>query len=142
MQAEIHIQLLSAPIEPKKLQLLRTREEAGCTVEFRGVVRGEEGGKPITGLDYECFEKMARHQFDLLCRETTRRWPLLSLEVFHSVGFVPVGATSFYLRIGARHRQEAIAAMDYFINEMKQRVPIWKHPRHHESPPPESNPTA
>ena len=31
----------------------------GAWVEFSGVVRGEEGGKPIAALEYEAYDSMA-----------------------------------------------------------------------------------
>ena len=71
---------------------------------------------------------MARHQFDLLVRETAERFPVHDLIVHHRIGFVPVAAPSLFLRVSAAHRGPAFAAAEWFIDELKQRIPIWKHP--------------
>lgn len=101
---------------------------AGGVVEFYGVVRGQEGAEAISGIDYEAHLPMVRHQFDLLVRETCERFPVHNLSVHHRIGFVPVGEPSLFLRVSASHRGPAFAAAEWFIDEMKKRVPIWKHP--------------
>ncbi len=101
---------------------------AGGVVEFYGVVRGQEGPEAISGIDYEAHMEMARHQFDLLVKETCERFPVHGLTVHHRVGFVAVGEPSLFLRVSAAHRGPAFAAAEWFVDEMKQRVPIWKHP--------------
>lgn len=53
---------------------------------------------------------------------------LVGICVEHSVGRVAVGDCSFRLRVAARHRKEALAATDRFIDEMKRDVPLWKTP--------------
>lgn len=101
---------------------------AGGVVDFYGVVRGQEGPEGISGIDYEAHLEMARHQFDLLVRETVERFPVHDLIVHHRIGFVPTAVPSLFLRVSAGHRGPAFAAAEWFIDEMKQRIPIWKHP--------------
>lgn len=101
---------------------------AGGVVDFYGVVRGLEGPENIGGIDYEAHLAMARHQFDLLVNETAARFPIHDLVVHHRIGFVPVAEPSLFLRVSAAHRGPAFAAAEWFIDELKQRVPIWKHP--------------
>lgn len=104
-------------------------ETAGGVVDFYGVVRGQEGAEAISGIEYEAHLEMARHQFDLLVRETAERFPVRDLIVHHRIGFVPVAVPSLFLRVSAAHRGPAFAAAQWFVDEMKQRIPIWKHPR-------------
>ena len=101
---------------------------SGGVVEFYGVVRGQEGADAIAGLDYEAYLEMARHQFGRLVEETSARFPVHDLVVHHRVGFVAVAEPSLFLRVSAAHRGPAFSAAEWFIDEMKQRVPIWKHP--------------
>ena len=51
----------------------------GAAVYFAGIVRGSEGGEAIQAIDYEAFETMARHQFELIFREVESRWPVESI---------------------------------------------------------------
>ena len=59
--------LTKEPIDESAL-VARRRMSAGmgAAVYFTGVVRGQEEGAPIRAIDYEAFEAMVRHQFELL----------------------------------------------------------------------------
>ena len=100
----------------------------GAVVNFLGVVRGSEDGKTISAIEYEAFEKMVRHQFDLLFDEIAKRWPIESVRLVHRVGVVKVNEASLWVEIVAPHRGEAFAACQWLIDEMKRVVPIWKKP--------------
>lgn len=101
-------------------------EGTGAAVIFEGIVRPLEAGSPIAALDYEVYQPMATQILEQLARELIDRHRLLGMWIEHSQGRVPVGACSFRLHIFAAHRKEALAAMDAFIDRMKQEVPIWK----------------
>ena len=117
--------ITSAELTPPRTVFSAT---AGGVVDFHGVVRGLEGPEGISGIDYEAHLEMARHQFDLLVRETAARFAIQDLIVHHRVGFVPVAGPSLFLRVSAAHRGPAFDAAEWFIDELKQRIPIWKHP--------------
>ncbi len=102
--------------------------EAGAVVCFEGVVRAHENGRPIEALDYEAYEPMATRELHRLADDATRTFGLLSVQVEHSRGRVPVGQCSFRLRIAAARRGAALQAMAAFIERLKQDVPIWKTP--------------
>lgn len=97
-------------------------------MNFLGVVRGEEAGQAIRAIEYEAFEKMVTHQFNLLFDEMAGRWPVESVRLVHRVGVVNVNEPSLWVEIIAPHRGEAFAACQWLIDEMKRVVPIWKKP--------------
>jgi molybdopterin synthase catalytic subunit len=101
---------------------------AGAVTIFEGIVRRLEDGRELDALDYQAYEPMARDQLRRLCEDLIQRHGLLAIDVAHSRGRVAVGECSFRLVIHAPHRQEALAAMDEFINRLKRDVPIWKSP--------------
>jgi len=100
----------------------------GAAVYFLGVVRDQEAGTPITALDYETFQRMAEHQFNLLFDEMEKRWPVESVRLVHRTGLVKVGEPSLWVEVLAPHRAEAFAACQWLIDEMKRVIPIWKKP--------------
>ena len=53
-----------------------------------------------------------------------------TLRVFlqESGSFVAAGEPSLFVRVTARHRQEAFQGSMQIIERLKQLVPIWKHP--------------
>ena len=104
-------------------------ENMGAVVVFHGVVRSEEAGESITALDYEANEGMARHQFGMIFAKIDKRWPVESVRLIHRVGIVSVNEPSLWVEVIAPHRAEAFAACQFLINEMKEKVPIWKRPK-------------
>ena len=100
----------------------------GAAVYFLGIVRAEENGASISALEYESFQQMAEHQFNLLFTEMEKRWPIESVRLVHRLGVVKVNEPSLWVEIIAPHRGEAFAACQWLIDEMKRVVPIWKKP--------------
>ena len=98
----------------------------GAVVNFLGIVRDTEAGAAITALEYESFQRMVEHQFNLLFDEIAKRWPVESVRLVHRVGVVKVNEPSLWVEVVAPHRQEAFAACQWLIDEMKRVVPIWK----------------
>jgi len=111
--------------------LLRKRAlptDMGAVIYFIGAVRDSESGAPIKAIEYEAFEKMARHQFELLFAQIEKLWPIQSIRLVHRIGRVDAGVPSLWVEVIAPHRGEAFAACQWLIDEMKRVVPIWKKP--------------
>jgi len=127
----MHRELTITPVPIDEPALLRNRKISdgmGAVIYFLGVVRGTEEGATIRAIDYEAFQKMAVHQFDLLFDEMEKRWPIESVRLVHRTGIVKVGEPSLWVEVVAPHRGEAFAACQWLIDEMKRVVPIWKKP--------------
>ena len=101
----------------------------GAVMTFHGVVRGTEDGEVIAAINYEANEEMARHQFGLIFNAIEERWPVESVRLVHRLGAVPANEASLRVEIMAPHRVEAFEACQFLINEMKDKVPIWKRPQ-------------
>lgn len=100
----------------------------GAVVYFAGVVREIEQGQTISAIDYESFQRMAEHQFELIFQAMEKRWPVESVRLVHRIGVVKVNEPSLWVEVIAPHRGEAFAACQYLIDEMKRLAPIWKKP--------------
>ncbi|MDE2679835.1 MAG: molybdenum cofactor biosynthesis protein MoaE [Verrucomicrobiota bacterium] len=101
-------------------------DDMGAVVVFHGVVRGREDEKSIRGIHYEANTAMARHQFKIIFAAIEKQWPIESIRLVHRVGEVAVNEASLWVEVIAPHRAEAFAACQFLIDEMKQKVPIWK----------------
>ena len=124
-------QLTLTPDPIDELALIAEREMSdgmGAALVFHGVVRAQEDEVTIVAIDYEAFDDMACHQFELIFEEINRQWPIESVRVVHRVGVVPVNEPSLWVEIIAPHRVETFEACQFLINTMKERVPIWKRP--------------
>ena len=127
MKTELAI--IHDPIDEAALAARRSMSDgAGAVVCFSGVVRGLEKGDAIEAIDYEAFDKMARHQFMLLFDKIETKWPIESIRLVHRTGVVKVNEPSLWVEVVAPHRTEAFAACQFLIDRMKELVPIWKKP--------------
>jgi len=127
----MHRELTITNAQIDEAALLRSREFSngmGAVIYFLGVVRGSEEGATIDAIEYEAFQRMAEHQFDLLFDEMEKRWPIESVRLVHRIGTVKVNEPSLWVEVVAPHRGEAFAACQWLIDEMKRVVPIWKKP--------------
>lgn len=113
--------ITDAPIEAEPVA-----GDVGGIVVFYGTVRDREDGQPIAALDYTAYREMAEHQFRKIIADAKGRWPLKRVRVVHRLGEVRVSEASLLVRVEASHRGEAFAATQFIIDELKQKVPIWK----------------
>jgi len=98
----------------------------GAVFEFAGVVRADEGGCIIQGLDYETYEPMARLEMEKILQSLATEFPCEAVEVSHRIGRVAAGEASILVRVESRHRAEAFGLLAAFMHRLKMDVPIWK----------------
>lgn len=101
----------------------------GAVVDFWGVVRELEDGRKIEGIEYEAHWTMAEHQLNKVVERAISDFALELVMVHHRVGFVGAGESSLFVRVAGQHRSEAFNASQSIVEEIKKRVPIWKHPK-------------
>lgn len=116
------------PIDRAEAESGKFDGDVGGIVVFWGIVRDQEDAKPIRALEYSAYREMAEYQFRNLLAETHQKWPLKRIRVIHRLGTIPVGEASLLVRVEAAHRGEAFAAAQFIIDQLKQKVPIWKKP--------------
>jgi molybdopterin synthase catalytic subunit len=126
--AKVVCELLSAQAEMEP-DLPGADSCAGAILDFRGVVRGLENGRAIEGIDYEAHEAMAQSQLERLAHDVAKNFDLQSVLVRHRIGFVVAGDASLVVRLTSTHRGASLKAMAWLIDELKKKVPIWKHPK-------------
>lgn len=51
---------------------------------------------------------------------------LVKSAVYHRLGAVPVGEPSIVIAVSSPHRKEAFIACEFILEEVKEKVQIWK----------------
>ncbi len=123
MQIEIHFTGEAITIPP--ISPFPSRE-TGAFVEFHGIVRELEDGRPLAGLDYEAYEPMARRVLQRHLEELGEIHRCQAVRFIHRTGWVPVGEASLYIGVASAHRVEALRFLADSIDRLKLDVPIWK----------------
>jgi molybdopterin synthase catalytic subunit len=101
---------------------------AGGVVVFVGAVRDHDADRPVLGLDYSAHPA-AEPLLRAVAAEVAAAHPVLAVAAVHRVGSLAVGELAVVVAAGAAHRGAAFAAAEALIDEIKRRVPIWKHQR-------------
>lgn len=105
-----------------------SRSGHGGTAVFVGTVRDEPDVREVVGLEYEAFAEMAVPEMEAICAEASGRFGA-ECAMAHRTGRVGVGETCVVVATSAPGRRAALDACSWAIDELKQRVPIWKRQR-------------
>jgi molybdopterin synthase catalytic subunit len=120
------VRLQPGPVDPSAVLRLVADPRAGAVVLFLGTVRSDPG---VKALDYEAYESMAAKQMESVRAAAVERFDLTALAIVHRTGRLRVGEVSVAVACSAPHRQEAFAACEWAMEELKKIVPIWKTER-------------
>jgi molybdopterin synthase catalytic subunit len=101
-------------------------DEAGAIATFTGTTRVHSRERTVTHLDYEAYEGMAERVMAEIADGLQARYELCAVAIHHRIGRVGIGETSVVIAVSAAHRQAALAACKDAIDELKERVPLWK----------------
>ncbi len=99
---------------------------AGGFCSFEGWVRDEHRGRAVQRLDYQAYEVLAGREAECILDEARERFAIIDARCEHRVGTLAPGEVAVWIGVSAAHRDAAFAACRYLIDEIKQRVPIWK----------------
>lgn len=120
------VRLQTEPLVPTDGWPVDLTPATGAVTVYVGTVRGDDDGRPVGALDVEAFDEMAQIELERLCDATIARFDLEDVRVVHRIGRVEAGEPILLLAVHGRHRKETIGAVDYFLDELKRHVPIWK----------------
>jgi molybdopterin synthase catalytic subunit len=98
----------------------------GAAILFVGNVREVNDGKPVTGMEYTAYVPMAEKEMAAIAREASDRFDGCDVVIVHRIGELAIGEASVAIAIAHAHRDAAYQASRYVIEQLKQRVPVWK----------------
>ncbi|QNH17923.1 molybdopterin-converting factor subunit 2 [Xanthomonas sp. SS] len=106
--------------------------QAGAYASFEGWVRDHNDGRAVDGLRYEAYAALAEAEGRRIADEALVRFDILDLRCVHRIGDLAIGDLAVWVGVVAAHRGAAFDACRYVIDEVKARVPIWKHEHYRE----------
>jgi Molybdopterin converting factor, large subunit len=98
----------------------------GATSLFVGTVRSSNDGKEVLMIEYSAYEEMAAREMDLILGEAAAQFEVTHIAVEHRLGELAIGEASVAIATAHPRRAPAMDSMRYVIEQLKQRVPIWK----------------
>lgn len=119
------IRLLTQPFNPGTLIGPFTQRNPGlggvCT--FVGEVRFDEG---VEALELTHYEPLTLPGMHALADQVFARFDLMGLLMVHRVGVMRPGEPIVCVSAAARHRRDAIGAVDFAMDHLKSAAWFWK----------------
>ena len=128
-------QLADKPFDTASLRARLLADRVGGYASFEGWVRDHNQGRVVRGLRYEAYAALAENEGERILAEARARFDILDAHCVHRVGDLAIGELAVWVGVSAAHRDAAFAACRFIIDEVKSRVPIWKHERYAEGDP-------
>jgi molybdopterin synthase catalytic subunit len=95
-------------------------------VSFQGVVRDHDHGRPVIRLEYE-GHPTAEDVLRIVAAEVAADPAVYGVAVSHRIGPLDIGDVALVAAVSTAHRAAGFAACARLVDEVKARLPIWKH---------------
>ena len=119
--------LADTPVDTATLRANLLDDRVGAYAGFEGWVRNHNAGRAVAGLRYEAYVALAESEGERILDEACSRYDILDAQCVHRIGELAIGELAVWVGVTAAHRDPAFAACRFIIDQVKARVPIWKH---------------
>ena len=126
MKEAVRIQLEDFSQDEEIQALQGSSRRMGGIATFLGCARDFSEGRDVREISFDAYGRMALPELKKLRDEAITRFALLDARIVHRLGVVQAGDQIVFIAAGAEHRAPALEACRWMIDELKERVPIWK----------------
>ena len=126
MGAAVRIQLEDFSQDDEINALRASSTRMGGIATFLGCARDFSEGREVCEIGFDAYRPMALAELQKLRAEAIERFGLIDARIVHRLGTVHAGDNIVVIATGAEHRAPALDACRWLIDELKERVPIWK----------------
>lgn len=95
----------------------------GAVCNFVGQVRGDGN---LAALELEHYPAMTEKALRKIADAAAKKWTLRGITIIHRVGRLQVGEQIVLACTCSDHRQAAIEACSYIMDQLKTIAPFWK----------------
>ena len=119
-------------ITPEYIKRVTRSSSSNCgsVLTFSGLIRNDTKTKNqkawVQEIEYSVYANMAEKEIIKIIESAKKRFKVADVIVKHRIGTVKVGEIAFFVAVFSPHRKEGIAAIDFIIDQVKSKVPIWK----------------
>ena len=125
-QDMVRIQLEDFSQDAEVRALKASSLRMGGIATFLGCARDFSEGRDVSEISFDAYDRMALPEMRKLRDEAIIRFGLIEARIVHRLGVVRGGDNIVFIATGAEHRAPALEACRWIIDELKERVPIWK----------------
>ncbi|WP_349351338.1 MULTISPECIES: molybdenum cofactor biosynthesis protein MoaE [unclassified Flagellimonas] len=104
----------------------QSKTNIGAHSIFLGQVRADVvDGKTVAAIDYTAYDEMAENVFHDIREAAFAKFDITCAHIYHSLGKVNVGELCLFVFTSSAHRKIAIDATNFFVEEIKAKVPVF-----------------
>ncbi len=126
MKEAVRIQTEDFSQDEEIAALKGSSKRMGGIGTFLGCARDFSEGRDVEQISFDAYGSMALSEMQKLRSDAIEKYGLLDARIVHRIGTVQGGDNIVFIATGAEHRVVALEACRWIIDELKQRVPIWK----------------
>ena len=119
-------EIITSEIEIESLKARLNNPAAGALVIFEGLVRDNHQGQTVERLEYQAFDSMAEKEGGKILSLAKDKFGIINALCQHRTGTLEVGELAVWIGVTSGHREEGFQACRFIIDQIKERVPIWK----------------
>lgn len=123
----LHVRVGDDPIDVAALRALVDSPRAGAVVVFDGVVRDHDHGRSVDRLVYEAHPSAQQVLHDVVAEALDTEPQVSGIACEHRTGGIPIGQAALVVVAAAEHRAEAFDTCRRVVEQVKHRIPVWKH---------------
>jgi molybdopterin synthase catalytic subunit len=124
--SEVRTAVTTEPLSVAEHEEAVAHAAAGAVVSFAGVVRDHDGGRGVTHLVYEAHPS-ASSVLAEVAAAIAKDPAVHGVAVSHRVGPLAIGDVALAAAVATAHRGDAFAICARLVDEVKARLPVWKH---------------
>ncbi|KAK5740127.1 hypothetical protein LTR17_004839 [Elasticomyces elasticus] len=125
-EPSIHVALTYSPLDASAAMARVKSPKAGAVVLFAGCTRDSFASKPVTHLVYSCYTPLALRTLLSIARSIHSSHDLTAISITHRLGHVGIGEESIIIALSSPHRKAGWEAGEECLEQVKQKVEIWK----------------
>ena len=131
-QSLTRVYLHTESLDPRQIEDTVASHHYGAILTFSGRVRNHNQGKGVFRLVYEAYEPMAIKEMNQILQEADQKFPQTYSVIHHRLGTLELGEIAVVVCVGSAHRKITFEVCQWVIDELKARVPIFKHEHRHD----------
>ncbi|MCZ2458761.1 MAG: molybdenum cofactor biosynthesis protein MoaE [Chitinophagales bacterium] len=125
-----HKVFVEGPVSPsfiaESIEKHNKKFSIGAHSIFLGQVRNDKHGEQeVAAIEYTSYREMAEEKFHEIREDAFKKFPLICMHIYHSLGVVKAGEISLMVFTSSVHRKDAMDACEEIVERIKKEVPVW-----------------
>ncbi|MCZ2298154.1 MAG: molybdenum cofactor biosynthesis protein MoaE [Chitinophagales bacterium] len=109
-----------------RIYFAQVKKNIGAHSIFLGQVRNDIiNQQEVKAIEYSAYNEMAEEKFHEIREDAFKKYDLICMHIYHSMGVVNAGEISLFVFVSSAHRKEAIKACEEIVERIKKEVPVW-----------------